>query len=271
MIISIPSVTGQGYAFRSYRDIIGRPARATDTERMMSNRSTHNAADILPKKLLAKLQRHCTGLIYIQPEESQADRRRSEVSRLYAQGLHVSQIAKWVGVSERQVRNILRRLKENPVSTEQSTDKVATTIPADLLHEVRQYAVGLLYVPPKLSKADSRHKRVKTLLAQGRSVDDIASCTGLSHRHIRRLRAEFAEEEEAKRAVLAVDELPEFGKAETPTVSAEQVLRRCPRCGRSVLRRGQSYCDICRSVEDAEDGDVIVVSHIPIASFDARF
>ena len=44
-------------------------------------------------------------------------------------------------------------------------------------------------------------------------------------------------------------------------------LKKCPGCGRQVVERGATYCDICKNIQGDVDGNIIVIDKIPFAEF----
>ena len=73
----------------------------------MSGNGYVNARDVLPSRLLALVQRYCSGVVYIPvPEPNQ--HRDEQIRELFQQGRAVEEIATHVGLSKRRVWQILK-------------------------------------------------------------------------------------------------------------------------------------------------------------------
>lgn len=221
----------------------------------MSRRRAPNAENILPRGLLSKLQRYCVGLVYIPPVETRAQRNTTRVGQLHARGLHHSQIANATGLSDRHVHNIIKRIDEDREPPTRTICDALKNVPPELLDMVQRHVVGLLYIPPKSSVTARRHARIRRLLRECIPLAEISRRTGLSERHLRRLKKSFWDIEPDATAPL---EKP----APEPTP-----LRVCPRCQRAVVSQGR-YCDVCRDLNGFEDGSVYVPDSFPFAFLD---
>ena len=68
-----------------------------------------NARDVLPSELIALVQRHYDGLLWIPPPPPEEIVERNEqIQRMHLDGVPVTEIAQQVGLSERRVWQILR-------------------------------------------------------------------------------------------------------------------------------------------------------------------
>lgn len=221
----------------------------------MPEKRARNAKYVLPSDLLSKLRKYCTGLVYIPSMETRAQRNRTRVAQLYAQGLHHSRIAHATGLSDRQVRNLIKQIDEGHEPPRQTVCDALKNVPPELVKLVQRCVVGLVYIPPKSSVIARRHARIRRLLREGIPLAEISRRTGLSERHLRRLKRAFRD--------IELD-------APTPPVkSAPQPkpLRICPRCQRAVVIHGR-YCDVCRDLHGFEDGSVYVPDNFPFAILD---
>lgn len=72
----------------------------------MSRHNYANGRDVLPSELLAIVQRHYHGLVWIPPPEG-ALTRHEQIHQMHASGLPNAEIAERVGLSKRRVRQIL--------------------------------------------------------------------------------------------------------------------------------------------------------------------
>lgn len=72
----------------------------------MSRHNYANGRDVLPSELLALVQRHYDGLLWIPPPASAPDR-HDQIRYLRVGGMPVAEIAERVGLSKRRVRQIL--------------------------------------------------------------------------------------------------------------------------------------------------------------------
>jgi Mor family transcriptional regulator len=74
----------------------------------MSGNSYVNARHVLPSRLLARVQRYCSGFVYI-PVPEPNGQRDEQILDLFQQGRSVEEIATHVGLSKRRVWQILKR------------------------------------------------------------------------------------------------------------------------------------------------------------------
>lgn len=70
-----------------------------------------NGAEALPPDLLAQVQRHCTGLVWIPTPNTFFSERRELVGKLRQQGVSALEIAELAGISRRRVYQILAQEK----------------------------------------------------------------------------------------------------------------------------------------------------------------
>jgi len=75
----------------------------------MSGNGYVNAKDVLPSRLLALVQRYCSGVVYI-PVPEPNRRRDEQIREQFQQGRSVEEIATQTGLSKRRVWQILRKL-----------------------------------------------------------------------------------------------------------------------------------------------------------------
>ncbi len=67
---------------------------------------------VLPPKLVAKVRKHYTGMIYVPSDGAFYRQRNAELMRLHGQGLPTAEIARRVYLGPRRVRQIIRRLTQ---------------------------------------------------------------------------------------------------------------------------------------------------------------
>jgi Sigma-70, region 4 len=72
----------------------------------MSRQDYANARDVLPSELIALIQRHYNGLLWIPPPETALDR-HDQIRYLRMGGMPLAEIGERVGLSKRRVRQIL--------------------------------------------------------------------------------------------------------------------------------------------------------------------
>jgi DNA-binding NarL/FixJ family response regulator len=65
--------------------------------------------EILPLELLEELQEYHEGLLWVPKRSRDRARRNVRILRLYGRGVATKEIARQVGVTERWVRELLRR------------------------------------------------------------------------------------------------------------------------------------------------------------------
>ncbi|MHB9037303.1 MAG: hypothetical protein ACYC64_11610 [Armatimonadota bacterium] len=242
----------------------------------MSSRLALNAKDVLPKGLLSKLQRYCSGMIYIPAPQTKAQMRLTRVRILHNRGNEPAVISGIVGLSVGRVRDIIRQLKNGRISGSQSEYKIYESVPREIVETVQRYAFGHMYVPPKATQADRRRSRVKKLLNKNIAVGEIAQRTGLSERRIWQIKKAELEAARYKhtssntqrrnvRDPLAVD--PDF------KIEDYDEPRLCPTC-RAVLGPDEQECEVCKWLSEkaeAENSDEIVLSHFPFSVIERNF
>ena len=79
----------------------------------MSIKRYHNAAQVLPRALLKKVQEYCGGMmLYVPHAVNRADFNRLQVLNLKSQGFRHCEIARRLGMTERNVREIVQKDRE---------------------------------------------------------------------------------------------------------------------------------------------------------------
>ena len=78
---------------------------------MQTTTSYHNAKKVLPPGLLAEVQRHFNGHLWVPAAEPQAGRTRQRVVQLHQAGIGTGEIAEMVGLGQRRVQQIIRQAK----------------------------------------------------------------------------------------------------------------------------------------------------------------
>jgi DNA invertase Pin-like site-specific DNA recombinase len=73
----------------------------------MSGNGYVNARNVLPPRLLERVQRYCAGFVYVPVPEPNRDR-DEQIRELFHQGRTVEEIAAHVGLSKRRVWQILK-------------------------------------------------------------------------------------------------------------------------------------------------------------------
>ena len=77
----------------------------------MSRCSYVNARNVLPSRLLARVQRYCSGFVYVPvPEPNQ--HRDTQIREMYQQGRSVEEIAAQTGLSKRRIWQILKKPRD---------------------------------------------------------------------------------------------------------------------------------------------------------------
>lgn len=231
----------------------------------MSNTRLRNARDILPKGLFIKLQRYCTGLVYV-PARQIKDSSHETIFKLHKAGRSASYIARTTGVSAKWVRHIVSGAGSG--NSLRAIPKFCQVVPMDLVRQVQEHVVGRLYVPPRQTKSAARDRRIERFFDQGASVPEIARRMRLSERQVYRL----------KKAWTDSAALRELGDKDAPAKprpdckpKPRTVENLCHRCGRPMASNADSYCDLCRTIEGGSDDDVIVLDRVPIVFFDPKF
>jgi hypothetical protein len=79
----------------------------------MTTTPYQNARSVLPPELLAEIQKHCSGLLWIPPTGQFFRDRRRLVQALKEQGVPTREIARLAGISHRRVNQILAAKKEH--------------------------------------------------------------------------------------------------------------------------------------------------------------
>lgn len=232
----------------------------------MPNQGVPNAADVLPKSLLTKLQQHCLGLIYIPAPQTKARMNISRVWSLHNGIRKPSEIAEAVGISAQHVRDIIIELESGNSNSRKY--KVYEIVPQEIVEAVQKHVNGLVYVPGRVSKADRRRSTVRRLLWKGLPVSEVAKRSGLSERRVRQIRQaepdlgiKPAKKPQDRFGVDAVVD-PDY----TPP-------KRCCVCGMPV-DPDEDECEVCKykaeTICDA-DSDVITIHDVPFAIIDRRF
>ena len=75
------------------------------------NRAYFNGNDVLPPDLLAEVQRHVTGLVWIPAPNAFFGERRKLILTLHKQGVPTREIARLAGISVRRVNQIIAEKK----------------------------------------------------------------------------------------------------------------------------------------------------------------
>ena len=234
----------------------------------MSKKLVMNARDVLPKALLSKLQLHCTGFVYV-PSPSKENIRRDTALRLHQSGKSVEQIAHATGFSIRWVRCIVADTQSN--RTSRPVSRFLKLVPHDLVGQVQQYVVGRLYIPLRKTRKTGNTKRVERLFDQGLHVAEIAHRTKLSERQVYRLKKVWLEDAWRREMDNADQQSKREHIMNGEASKSYTSLKKCPGCGRQVVEPGATYCDICENIKGDVDGNVIVLSDFPFASFDPKF
>ncbi len=71
-----------------------------------------NAQHVLPPGLLAEVQRHASGHLWVPAAASHAVRTRQRVTQLHQAGIGTREIADMVGISQRRVQQIVRAVMQ---------------------------------------------------------------------------------------------------------------------------------------------------------------
>lgn len=231
----------------------------------LSTNSIRDAREVLPKDLLVKLQRHCSGVVYV-PAQRKENYRHEMVLRLHRSGVSQKQISRDTGYSARWVRHIVAGNDSD--RSPRLTSKLYRLVPPDLIGQVQQYAVGRLYVPPRRSKKTSRTKRIEKLFDEGLPAAEIALRMKLSKRQVYRLKKDWSSNSWRREMDNAPGQSQQPNSASDEPFKSRTALKKCPGCGRYVVERGATYCDICKYIKgDDVDGNVIVIDRIPFAAF----
>jgi len=228
----------------------------------MPNCRLQDARDVLPRRLLTKLQKYCTGLVYV-PAPPSDDGSRKTILKLHKAGRSTTYISRTTGVSARWVRHIVADAESN--RPPRSIPKFCRVVPMDLVRQIQEHVVGRMYVPPSQTKKEKRGKRMDRLFDQGVSVYEAARKLKLSERQVYRLKKSWSLKEPDS----------EDTSAKTQNRSIKSKPRTaghpCRSCSRPIVDKSESYCDICKNIISETDGDVIVLSDMPIAFPDRSF
>ena len=244
----------------------------------MPNQPVPNAADVLPKGLLRKLQRYCSGSIYIPAPQTKARMHMARVRSLHTRGYKPADIARIVSMSAKQVRDIVSRLEDGDALVTAAECKVYQTVPQEIVETVQKYVSGRIYVPPRKSEAARRRSTVARFLRKGVPVTQIAKRSGLSERRVWQIKK--AESELAQSGSTTDETQANKQKSQDPfkvgPVREPGYVppRRCSICGIPV-RCGEEQCDVCRykaeGKRNADGDDIIVITKIPFAVIDRKF
>ena len=223
-----------------------------------------DAREVLPKDLLTILQRHCRGVVYV-PAPPKENDRRERVLRLHQSGVSQKQISRATGYSARWIRAIVS--DNDSDRSGRPTSKLRRLVPEDLIRQVQQYVVGRLYIPPRRTKKTSRARRIEKLFDEGLPVVEIARRMKLSNRQIYRLKKVWSENSWRREMGNASGQSRHETIASDEPFKSRTTLKKCPGCGRQVVQRGATYCDICKNIKGDVDGNVIVLTDFPFAAF----
>ena len=188
---------------------------------------------------------------------------------LHQSGKSVEQIALATGFSTRWVRYIVAGIQSE--QTSRPVSKFLKLVPPDLVQQVQQYVVGRLYIPPRKTKKIGNTKRIDRLFDQGLPVAEIVNRTKLSERQVYRLKKAWMDDAWRREMDNAGQKSNREHKANVEPSIPHTSIKKCPGCGRHVVERGATYCDICENIKGDVDGNVIVLSDFPFAAFDPKF
>lgn len=245
---------------------------------MITKTAVPNAANVLPKSLLSKLQRHCSGLIYIPAPRTKAQMNISQVRSLHNGSRRPSEIAEAVGVCAQHVRDIIRELEDGGISSSREY-KVYEVVPQEIVEAVQKHVSGPVYVPGRVSEAERRRSIVQRLLRKGVRVSEVAKRSGLSERRVRQIRkveTELAQSELAagKASVKSNRKKPQDRFKVGPVDEPGYVPpKRCSVCGIPV-GPDEDPCEVCRYKAETKgnaDSDIITIHNVPFAVIDRRF
>ena len=234
----------------------------------MTTSPVQDARKVLPKGLFAKLQRHCTGLVYV-PAPPRSNNRREMVLRLHKAGMTAGHIACATRLSAKWVRHIVEgadlERSSKPVS------KFLRLVPLDIVQQVQQHAIGRLYIPPRQTKKTGKTKRIERLFDEGLSVAEIAGRMSLSERQVYRLKKAWSENAWRREVGKTDQQSQHENPIRDGLLQSHAAAKLCRGCGRPVVGQRANYCDLCRTIEGGSDGEVIVLQNMPLAKFDPRF
>lgn len=230
--------------------------------------SAQDARKVLPKGLLAKLQRHCTGLVYV-PSPPRDNTRREMVLRLHASGMSVRNVAQYTRLSAKWVRHIVEGADSVP--SPKRTSRFLQLVPPDLVGQVQQYAVGRLYIPTRQTKKTGKTKRIERFFDQGLSVAEVAVRVKLSQRQVYRLKKAWSENAWRREMGKQGQKSQHENSMCNEPFESRAAAKLCRGCGRPLVGQSKNYCNLCRNIDGGVDGEVIVPTSIPLVSFDPRF
>lgn len=216
----------------------------------MTSSVVHDARSVLPKALLTKLQRHCTGLVYV-PSPARGDTRRGMVLRLSASGSSVESIARLTCLSAKWVRHIVE--DADSVVSPRRPSRFLRLVPPDLVQQVQQYAVGRLYIPTRRRKKTGRAKRVEQLLDQGLSVPEIAVRVKLSQRQVYRLKKAWSANACLREMGTQGEKSRHKQPMRTQPIESRRAMKLCRGCGRPMPVRSKTHCDLCSRIEGVSE------------------
>lgn len=232
----------------------------------MPNTRLQNARDILPKGLLSRLRKYCTGLVYVPAPQTENDSHEA-ILRLHKAGRSPRYIARTTGVSAKWARHIVADARS--VKPPKPISKLCRAVPMTLLRQIQEHVVGRLYVPPRRTKKAARNRRMERLFEQGLSVSEIARRMRLSQRQVYRLKKAWTDSLALKE--LGGEDAPAKAQRQDRKPRSRAFANLCHRCGRPMASKGESCCDLCRTIEGGSDGDVIILGRVPIVFFDPKF
>ena len=245
----------------------------------MPKKCAPNAKDVLPKAVSSKLQRHCSGVMYIPAPQTQAEINMARVRSLQIHGHLVPQIAQIVGLSTKSVRNIIKPLDNRNITGSHSDYKIYETVPPEIVELVQRHASGLIYVPPKMSQADRRRTRVKRMIDKGFCVGEIAKRTGLMERRVWQIKKAESADTQSRLTENKTRCKTNKCSAQDPfdldhNVEEHIQPRVCPTCG-SVLVPNENDGDIClwlqSDIKSKKINNEIEISSVPFAVIDRQF
>lgn len=217
---------------------------------------------------MAKLQRHCTGLVYV-PSPPRGNAHREMVLRLHASGMSVRNVAQYARLSAKWVRHIVEGADSSP--SPKRTSRFLQLVPPALVGQVQQYAVGRLYIPTRQTKKTGRTKRIEQLLNQGFSVAEVADRVKLSQRQVYRLKKVWSDNAWRREMGKQGRKSQHANPMRDEPFESCAAAKLCRGCGRPIVGRSKNYCGLCRTIEGGSDVEVIVPTSIPLVSFDPRF
>jgi transposase len=238
----------------------------------MPRTSVPNAKDVLPKAVLARLQRYCSGTIYIPAPETRAGRNRRRVMYLHSRGHKPDEIARIVGLSSGHVRSIIRQIRDGGVPCNEAPCRVYQIVPQEIVELVQRHISGPIYVPAKVTQAMRRRAIVRTLLGKGLAVKQIAQRCALSERRVWQIqKADLAAS--ACRGRRGNHDRQDPFELDHPTAPSHTPPSVCSVC-RSPVGPGVTVCEICHyraETQREKDTGEIIIRRIPIASIDREF